>query len=149
MARLYYRGMANKDGKPRLGRSARLLGVRLGVDIDVALLPQGWLDAQSYLRLEETERDSTGAKVEVAVRNTKGLSVSLSIEGLPPFRKPSAFGGTGRDPLWQIDGNYIVGDLEAVQDSLTHVSIMPSATMLLARYEAAIAQTQMYWERVD
>lgn len=148
MAPYYYRGMVDKDDKPRLGRSARLLGVRLGVDIDVMLAPQDWLDAQSYSQLE-TERDSAGAKIEIAVRNTKGLSVSLSIEGLPTFRKPSAFGGTGRDPLWQIDDGYITGDLEAVQDSPTHVSIMPSATMLLERYEAAIAQTQMYWERVD
>lgn len=35
MAKLYYRGMAEEDGKPKVGRSARLLGVRLGIDIDV------------------------------------------------------------------------------------------------------------------
>ncbi len=32
MAKLYYRGMAEENGKPKLGGSARLLGVRLGID---------------------------------------------------------------------------------------------------------------------
>ncbi|NES22020.1 MAG: hypothetical protein F6K41_24635 [Symploca sp. SIO3E6] len=45
------------------------------------------------------------------------MSVSLSIEGLPAFRKPVKFGGTGGDPLWQIDNDKITGDLKAVQDS--------------------------------
>jgi hypothetical protein len=39
-------------------------------------------------------------------------------------------------------------DREAVRDSLTHVSIMPRVTMLLAQYELAIANTQKYWQRV-
>jgi hypothetical protein len=46
-------------------------------------------------------------------------------------------------------GINITGDLEAVRDSLTHVSIMPRATMLLARYELALANTQKYWQRVE
>jgi hypothetical protein len=108
---------------------------------------KGWLDAEGYLR-PESERDDLGVQVEVAIRNTKGMSTSLSIEGLPPFRKPTAFGGTGKDPLWQIESEYISGDLEAVQDSATHVSIMPRVTMLLERYEAALAKTQNYWQKV-
>lgn len=147
MTRLYYRGMAEKNGKPKIGRSARLLGIRLGIDIDVACMLQGWLDDKGYLLLE-SERDDSGVQVEVAIRNTKGMSTSLSIEGLPPFRKPAAFGGTGKDPLWQIESDYITGDLEAVQDSATHVSIMPRVTMLLERYEAALAETQDYWQKV-
>ena len=148
MVRLYYRGMAGKNGKPKVGRSARLLGIRPGIDIDVAHMPQGWLDEKGYLRPEEN-RDDSGSKVEVAIRNTKGMSTSLSIEGLPPFRKPAEFGGTGRDPLWQIDESYITDDLEAVQDSETHVSIMPRTTMLLERYETALANTQDHWQRVN
>jgi hypothetical protein len=72
-----------------------------------------------------------------------------SIEGLPLFRKPSEFGGNGKDALWQIDDAKIIGDLQAVQDSSTHVSILPRATMTLARYEAALANTQQDWQRVD
>jgi hypothetical protein len=90
-----------------------------------------------------------GDLVVVAIRDIKGMSVSLSIEGLPAFRKPTKFGGNGKDPLWQIDDSVITGDLEAVQDSPTHVSIMPRVTMALEKYEAALANTQKYWERVD
>ncbi|CAD5953057.1 MULTISPECIES: hypothetical protein [Planktothrix] len=49
------------------------------------------------------KRDFRGEIVTVAVRNTKGMSVSLAIESLPPFRRPAKFGGTGKDPIWQID----------------------------------------------
>ncbi|WP_404786901.1 hypothetical protein [Altericista sp. CCNU0014] len=140
--------MAEANGKPKVGRSARLLGVRLGIDIDVEEMPKDWLDDQGYLCLG-AERKSTGVLVVVAIRNTKGMSTSLSIESLPAFRRPSAFGGMGRDPLWKIEDNKISGDLEAVQDSATHVSIMPRVTMLLEKYEAALANTQNNWERVS
>lgn len=148
MVKLYYRGMVEQNGKPKTGRSARLLGVRPNVDITIEPMPSGCVDEQGYLR-PEAERASAGETVAIAIKNTKGMSVSLSVEGLPDFRKPPAFGGTGRDPLWQIDDSKITGDLEAVQDSPTHVSILPSATMLLEKYEAALARTQNDWERVE
>jgi hypothetical protein len=130
------------------GRSARLLGVRLGIDIDVVEMPKDWLDDQGHLR-PEVERKSTGALVVVAIRSMKGMSTSLSIESLPAFRRPIAFGGMGRDLLWPIEDNKISDDLEAVQDSATHVSIMPRVTMLLEKYETALANTQNDWERVS
>jgi hypothetical protein len=86
--------------------------------------------------------------VVVAIKSTKGMSTSLSIESLPAFRKPPAFGGMGKDPLWQIEESKISDDLEAVQDSATHVSIMPRVTMLLDKYETALANTQNDWEKV-
>ena len=73
---------------------------------------------------------------------------------IPLYRKLTTipqtptFGGTGKNPLWQIDDSKIVGDIEAIQDSPTHVSILPSATMLLEKYETALAQTQSEWEKV-
>ena len=148
MAKLYYRGMAEEDGKPKVGRSARLLGVRPGIDIDVEQMPRDWLDEQGYLRPEAERNPLSGEPVAVAIRNTKGMSVSLSIESLPAFRRPAMFGGTGKDALWQIEDSKITGELEAVQDSATHVSILPRATMLLENYEAALANTQNDWERV-
>ena len=148
MAKLYYRGMAEQNGKPKIGRSARLLGIKHGIDIDIEQMPTGYLNEQGYL-LADSERVFRGQLVAVAVRNAKGMSVSLSIESLPAFRRPSKFGGTGKDPLWQIDDRNIMGDLQAVQDSPTHVSILPTATMSLERYEAALANTQNDWERVD
>ena len=137
-----------QNGKPKIGRSARLLGVRPGIDIDIEQMPTGYLNEQGYL-LTESERELRGELIAVAIRNTKGMSVSLSIESLPAFRRPTKFGGTGKDSLWQIDDRKIIGDLQAVQDSPTHVSILPRATMSLERYEAALANTQNDWERVD
>lgn len=148
MAKLYYRGMAEQNGKPKIGRSARLLGIRPGIDIDVEQMPTGYLNEQGYL-LADSERELQGELVVVAVRNTKGMSVSISIESLPAFRRPAKFGGTGKDPLWQIDDRNIMGDLQAVQDSPTHVSILPRVTMSLERYETAFANTQNDWEKVD
>ncbi|MBE9005208.1 hypothetical protein IQ259_09165 [Fortiea sp. LEGE XX443] len=147
MTKIYYRGMAEKDGKPKIGRSARLLGVRLGIDIDVEQVPRDWLDEQGYL-LAEPQRNNSGYIVAVAIRNDKGMSVSLSIESLPAFRRPAIFGGTGLDPLWQIESSKITGELQAVQDSATHVSILPITTMLLEKYETALANTKNDWERV-
>lgn len=148
MAELYYRGMGEENGKPKIGQSARLLGVRPTIDINIEQMPVGCLDGQGYL-LPEAQHKLHGDLVIVAIRDTKGMSVSLSIEGLPAFRKPSRFGGTGKDPLWQINDSIITGDLQAVQDSPTHVSILPRVTMALEKYEAALANTQKYWERVD
>jgi hypothetical protein len=148
MAKLYYRGMAEQNDRPKIGRSARLLGVRPNIDINIQQMPVGCLDEQSYL-LPDPQRKLHGDLVTVAIRDTKGMSVALSIEGLPAFRKPASFGGTGKDPLWQIDDSHITGDLQAVQDSPTHVSIMPRVTMALEKYEAALANTQKYWEKVD
>jgi hypothetical protein len=140
--------MAEENGKPKVGRSARLLGVRPGIDIDVVKIPRDCLDDQGYLRSESAQK-STDELVVVAIRSTKGMSTALSIESLPPFRKPTAFGGVGRDPLWQIEDSQIGDDLEAVQDSATHVSIMPRVSMLLEKYEAALANTQNNWQKVN
>lgn len=147
-AKLYYRGMAEENGKPKVGRSARLLGVRPGIDIDVEQMSRDWLDEQGYLKPEVKRNPLSGEPVAVAIRNTKGMSVSLSIDSLPAFRRPTMFGGTGKDPLWQIDDSKITGDIEAVQDSATHISVLPRVTMLLEKYEAALANTQKYSERV-
>ena len=146
---LLYRAMREENGKPKIGRSPRLLGVRLGIDIDVEQMPKNWLDQQGYSR-PSLERSSPGGGelIDVVSRNDKGMSTSLSIETLPAFRKPPDFGGTGKDPLWQIDDSRMIGDIEAVQDSPTHVSIMPRKSMSLEKYEIALANTKIYWEKV-
>ena len=42
MVKLYYRGMAEQNGKPKLGQSARLLGVRPTIDINIEQMP-AWI----------------------------------------------------------------------------------------------------------
>jgi hypothetical protein len=148
MTTFYFRAMVGESNKPKVGRSARLLGIRPGIDIDTIEVPDSWVDPSGYLRIESEHGESNNLVI-VAVRNTKGMSTSISIESLPPHRKPIAWGGTGRDLIWQIDSAYIGQDLEAVRDSSTHVSIMPRVTMLLAKYELALASTQKYWQQVE
>ncbi len=144
---LLYRAMIEENGFPKIGRSPRMLGVRLSIDIDVEQIPLDLLDEQGSLR-SSVEQSNSPTIVEVAIRNNKGMSTSLSIAALPAFRKPQEFGGTGKDPLWQIDDCQILGEIEAVQDSPTHVSIMPRRTILLEKYETAIANTRNDWEKV-
>jgi hypothetical protein len=141
MTTLYFRAMVEVNERPKIGRSGRLLGIRPGIDIDTSEVPDSWIDPN--------ERGESKNLVTVAVRNTKGMSASISIESLPSHRKPIALGGTGRDLIWQIDSSYIERDLEAVRDSPTHVSIMPRVTMLLTKYELALADMQKYWQRVE
>jgi hypothetical protein len=148
MTTLYFRAMVRMDDRPKIGRSGRLLGIRQGIDIDTIEVPDSWVNSIGYLRIE-SDRGESKNLVTVAVRNTKGMSASISIESLPSHRKPIAWGGTGRDLIWQIDSSYLDRDLEAVRDSPTHVSIMPRVTMLLAKYELALANTQKYWQRVE
>ena len=102
MAKLYYRGMAEQNGKPKVGRSARLLGVRLGIDINIEQMPITYLDEQGYLLAESERQELWGELVAVAIRDRKGMSVSLSIDGLPASRKPAKFGGTGKIPYGKL-----------------------------------------------
>ena len=63
MTKLYYRGMAEQHGKPKIGRSARLLGVRPNIDINIEQIPTGYLDEQGYL-LPESHRKLLGDLVK-------------------------------------------------------------------------------------
>jgi hypothetical protein len=68
--------MMADNGKPKIGRHARCLGIRPNIDIDVNRVPKDSIDERGYLQPslnDDTEREM----VEVAVRNTKGMSVSL------------------------------------------------------------------------
>ena len=144
MAKYYYRGMRDDNGKPKLGRNARCLGIRPNIDIDLQNVLQGWVDKRGFL-LPESKRRNIGMEVKVVIKNGKGMSLSLSVEGLPKFRKPPQFGGNGKDPIWEIDSHNLRGDLEAIEDGSSHVSLIPRRTMLLERYEQALARTQNDW----
>nr|WP_181016267.1 hypothetical protein [Pseudanabaena sp. BC1403] len=48
----------------------------------------------------ESEREIREELVTFAIREHQGIPASLSIEGLPDFRKPAKFDGTGKDLLW-------------------------------------------------
>lgn len=54
--------MAEQNGKLKIGRSARLLGVRPNIDINIQQIPIGCLEKQSYL-LPQSQRKLHGDPV--------------------------------------------------------------------------------------
>ncbi len=124
-----YRAMTpDDDGLPRLGRSARALGVRT---------PN-----------ESRKPDVTGTDAADIIQPGKGMSVAPNDPAnLPLFRLPSSLGGTGKDPVWEIDSTDLGPDLQAQQDGRTHVLIGPARPMTLAEFETALAATRAQWVR--
>lgn len=122
-ATLLYRSMERQDDRPRVGRDARSLGVREEYDIEV----------------------DEGGMVEPGVG---GMSVSPEdILNLPSHRRPSEWGGTGKDPVWRISREHLGVDLEYRADPIdpTHGFIEPARTMEFNRYEEAIHATRESW----
>src|SRR6266542_53264 len=91
--RMVYRAMReDAAGGPAIGPTARTLGVRPAVDVPV----------------------SSGQ-----VRpNTGGMSVAPDRpENLPFLRRPAAYGGAGKDPVWGISLDKLGGALQFRQTS--------------------------------
>lgn len=125
MAKRLYRSMKTAhDGLPESGRSARMLGVRPGIDIPVAV-------------------DGTVAG------GFGGMSVAPdSPMHLPAHRRPPEHGGTGKDPIWQLDVEALGDDLvyrEDPQLSGEHGFIEPAGPMTLQQYESALFTTRDAW----
>lgn len=112
------------EGRPRVGATARRLGVRSGWDIP--------------FDDEEQVEPFTG-----------GMSVTPnSPEGLPFFRLPAGYGGTGKDPLWAIDSDALGDGLVYRPDDAspeTHGFIEPSRGMRLDEFEDLLALTRNGW----
>ena len=115
-----FRGMTEEKGEPKVGDSARTLGVRPNIDIPV----------------------DTNGNVHP---NTGGVSVSPSPQDLPPHRKPIEFGGTGKDPVWKLDVADLGNDLQYVPDKPGHGTIQPKQSMPLSKYQAALANLKSKW----
>ena len=125
MAEPLYRSMNEaRDGKPEVGRSARTLGVRPGIDILVG-------------------PDCT------VVGRAGGMSVAPeSRVNLPRHRLPPEDGGTGKDPVWEIGTADLGADLTYREDPLqpgVHGFVEPSRTMTLEDYDRALAATREAW----
>ncbi len=112
--------MTENNGTPKVGESARTLGVRHNIDIPIG--ENGMVHP-----------------------NTGGMSVSPSPNDLPIHRKPTAYGGTGKDPVWSININDLGSDLKYVPDSPGHGTIQPTRTMTFEDYQKALEETLLRW----
>ena len=126
-----YRAMkAATDGLPEVGPTARTLGVRRG-------------DSTPH-------NDVTAiAPADPVSPGTGGMSVAPNDPAnLPRNRRPASLGGTGRDPVWEIDDTDLGADLNFNQDSTTHGVVEIKGEMTLDEYEQALAATRDKWRRV-
>jgi hypothetical protein len=121
---ILYRAMREDSaGGPMLGPSARTLGVRPNVDI---LVVAGQVQP-----------------------NCGGMSVAPDHPGnLHLLRRPLAYGGSGKDPVWYIDVASLGGDLQFRQDSPTHGLIEPARPMLIDELQKALEATEPYWKKL-
>jgi hypothetical protein len=127
MTRLFRAMRAESDGLPAVGPSARTLGVRPGIDV-LATAPG------------DTVSPATG-----------GLSVSPDDPlALPSFRRPPAFGGTGKDPVWYLDVDDLGTGLAFRPDPSRsgHGFIEPAVPMTLDQFDDGLLGTRPFWKLV-
>src|SRR5207249_1503991 len=80
-----------------------------------------------------------------------GLSVSPDDPlNLPRFRRPPAFQGTGRDPVWCLDSDGLGSELVYRPDPTNpaHGFIEPARPMTLDEFQIAVAGTASLWRLV-
>jgi hypothetical protein len=123
--KLLFRGMRRgSDGFPLAAESARALGARREIDIEV-------------------DEDS---RVQPA---SGGMSASPnSPANLPRHRRPPEWGGTGLDPVWEISSARLGAGLVYRADPLepeTHGFIEPDRPMRFEEYQGALAETRHDW----
>lgn len=127
MAKRLFRTMkVAEDGRPAVGRSAKMLGVRVdGPHADV-------------------DPDSAGR-----VHPGKGMSVtaddpwSLDLHLLPP-----EYGGHSKEPLWVILDDRIRAPLAMRPAGRRHhMHVEPRHAMQLVDYERALVDTRPHWSR--
>jgi hypothetical protein len=122
-----YRGMrGTDDGSPQLGQTASTLGARPNEDIYID--ENGMVDP-----------------------GTGGMSVNESPTGMPAFRRPPSFGGTGKNlNMYSINLSDIGPNLTYRPDpeSAGHGFIEPATTMPFNDYQEYIDQTQTSWQGV-
>lgn len=124
-----YRAMTpDDDGAPRLGASARTLGVRPLIDVPG--------DASDFVE-----------------PGTGGMSLSIETpDNLPSHRRPPAFGGTGADPIFAINATDLGSDLRWRTDTdgpLGHGFVEPVRRMTFSDFQDALWASRARWRRVD
>jgi len=123
-----FRAMKSDDaGLPRVGRSARELGVRVGGDV-----------ADIPVRADGT-----------VVPRSGGMSVALdAAANLPKHRRPKALGGEGRDPVFTTPSARLDPSLLVRAAPYPHALVEPAQPCGLADFEAAIAGSRTSWRVV-
>jgi hypothetical protein len=79
----------------------------------------------------------------------RGMSVAPdSPENFPAHRRPPEHGGTGKDPIWELDVTELGDELVYREDPLmpgVHGFVEPVSTTTFAAYESALIATRRAW----
>jgi hypothetical protein len=130
-----FRVMKEENGMPKLGTSATTLGIRQGKDI--VSDPADRVHRPAF---------QPGAP--------NGLSCVPTIQDLPRFALPIAWGGRSNNTLiWMIAAGDLGPKLVVHEDTepnarKRHLSIGPSGTMPYDDFVEAIEATQSKWQKV-
>src|SRR5947209_246873 len=99
--KLYRSMVADTDGLPQLGRSARKLGVRTPASVPVGVDPDVLVSAPG----------------DIIQPGTGGISTAPDTPmNLVPLRRPKTLGGKSNDPVWELDVADLGSDLAIRQD---------------------------------
>lgn len=130
---LLYRGMVSaEDGYPVVGATAKSLGAR----------PKVWIPREGG----DIPIDSEGHVWPV----TGGMSVNTQITSIPAFRRPPAFGGTGKSlDMFDIQERRLPTDLVFRSDVAGHGFIEPTHSMTFEEMQLLIHSTRLLWRKVD
>jgi hypothetical protein len=105
------------------GPTARTLGVRPGDDVPVVAGRAG--------------------------PGTGGMSVAPDRPtNLPDHRRPPKFGGTGKDPDWEISIDSLGDDLTFRQDKPNHGLFEPAREMSIEEFQEALADLAFLWSKI-
>jgi len=132
MDRLMYRAMKEApDHLPELGRSSRMLGVRVSRPGAVP---------------EKPPQFDVYPDLDGYVAPRWGMSVAMDDpRGLPRHRRPQSLGGEGRDPVFWLLVSLLGKGLSVYEDRAPHAVIEPAERCPLMTYEAALSATRPSW----
>ncbi|MEK7216127.1 MAG: hypothetical protein AAB289_11070 [Chloroflexota bacterium] len=126
-----YRAMIpDTDRLLQVGRSARQLGVRTR-----DRLPHNDVRAATPADIV-----NPGEGMSAAPNDPANLGKNR--------RPPQLNGGTGKDPVWEIDTGDLGPKLQYIQDTPAHGFVGPNEPMTLEELEQALAATRALWVRV-
>jgi hypothetical protein len=118
---------AAEDGLPGAGETGRYLGVRPDVDLPVGVA--GFIEP-----------------------GTGGMSVvPPPVTNLARHRLPRELGGTGRDPVFELDTDELPEELTYRPDPENpegHGFLEPSRRMSFVEYQQAVYGTRVLWHRL-
>jgi hypothetical protein len=128
-----------EDGMGRLGREIILVGLDdAGQDVGPSARTLGVRPNVDILAIAGQVRPNMG-----------GMSVAPDHPGnLHPLRRPRAYGGSGKDPVWYIAIDLLGGDLQFRQDSATHGLMEPVRTMTIDALQKALEASKPYWKKL-